>query len=225
MSVHRRCPNCITLLAGDGAAGVHRGAGVHPLLPPVLRGPAAHPGRAGRDGQEVRQPAPYEDTVRVLEVIVIITTSIKPLSLPQYCFSFSNFSSYFSSLIRKPNLSLLQLIQIVINTVHLEDTNIYLENFISGEEGLFRKYIMTTHLHCICDRADGGGAGRHPRGEAPGQVYVQGHPSGGRGIYLQEAGEHLNCTFCMLESCHECVLHPMKTLRSCLLSVPFYQSS
>ena len=110
------------------------------------------------------------------------------LSLPQYCFSFSNFSSYFSSLIRKPNLSLLQLIQIVINTVHLEDTNIYLENFISGEEGLFRKYIMTTHLHCICDRADGGGAGRHPRGEAPGQVHVQGHQSRGRGVHLQEAG-------------------------------------
>ena len=37
-----------------------------------------------------------------------------------------------SSLIRKPNLSLLQLIQIVINTVHLEETNIFLENFISG---------------------------------------------------------------------------------------------
>ena len=48
-----------TTFAGDGAAGLHRGAGVHPLLPPVLRGPAAHPGRAGRDGQEVRQPAPY----------------------------------------------------------------------------------------------------------------------------------------------------------------------
>ena len=40
-----------------------------------------------------------------------------------------------SSLIRRPALSLLQLIQIVINTVHLEDTNIYLENFISELTG------------------------------------------------------------------------------------------
>ena len=156
---------------------------------------------------------------RTLSGCLRLLSLLLPLSLPQYCFSFSNFSSYFSSLIRKPNLSLLQLIQIVINTVHLEDTNIYLENFISGEEEWFRKYIMTTHLHCICDRADGGGAGRHPRGEAPGQIHVQGHPSGGRGIHLQEAGEHLNCTFCMFESCHECVLHPMTTLRSCLLSM------
>jgi len=44
-------------------------------------------------------------------------------------------SGCLSSLIRKPNLSLLQLIQIVINTVHLEDTNIYLENFISELTG------------------------------------------------------------------------------------------
>ena len=42
-----------------------------------------------------------------------------------------NFHLFLSSLIRRPSLSLLQLIQIVINTVHLEDTNIYLENFIS----------------------------------------------------------------------------------------------
>ena len=34
-------------------------------------------------------------------------------------------------ILRKPNLSLLQLIQIVINTVHLEETNIYLEEFIT----------------------------------------------------------------------------------------------
>ncbi len=40
-------------------------------------------------------------------------------------------SGCLSSLIRKPGLSLLQLIQIVINTVHLEETNIYLENYIS----------------------------------------------------------------------------------------------
>jgi len=44
-------------------------------------------------------------------------------------------SGCLSSLIRKTNLSLLQLIQIVINTVHLEDTNIYLENFISDLTG------------------------------------------------------------------------------------------
>jgi len=44
-------------------------------------------------------------------------------------------SGCLSSLIRRPALSLLQLIQIVINTVHLEDTNIYLENFISELTG------------------------------------------------------------------------------------------
>lgn len=44
-------------------------------------------------------------------------------------------SGCLSSLIRKPNLSLLQLIQIVINTVHLEETNIFLENFISELTG------------------------------------------------------------------------------------------
>ncbi|XP_023341493.1 exocyst complex component 6B [Eurytemora carolleeae] len=40
-------------------------------------------------------------------------------------------SGCLSSLIRKSGLSLLQLIQIVINTVHLEDTNIYLEDYIT----------------------------------------------------------------------------------------------
>jgi len=44
-------------------------------------------------------------------------------------------SGCLSSLIRRPSLSLLQLIQIVINTLHLEDTNIYLENFISELTG------------------------------------------------------------------------------------------
>jgi len=44
-------------------------------------------------------------------------------------------SGCLSSLIRRPALSLLQLIQIVINTVHLEDTNIFLENFISELTG------------------------------------------------------------------------------------------
>merc|ERR550517_1582891 len=44
-------------------------------------------------------------------------------------------SGCLSSLIRKPTLSLLQLIQIVINTVHLEETNINLENFISEFTG------------------------------------------------------------------------------------------
>ena len=44
-------------------------------------------------------------------------------------------SGCLSSLIRRPSLSLLQLIQIVINTLHLEETNIYLENFISELTG------------------------------------------------------------------------------------------
>lgn len=44
-------------------------------------------------------------------------------------------SGCLSSLIRKPNLSLLQLIQIDINTYHLEETNIHLEKFISEITG------------------------------------------------------------------------------------------
>jgi hypothetical protein len=44
-------------------------------------------------------------------------------------------SGCLSTLIRNTNLSLLQLIQIDINTYHLEDTNVHLERFISEITG------------------------------------------------------------------------------------------
>ena len=45
-------------------------------------------------------------------------------------------SGCLSSLIRRDNLSLLQLIQIDINTYHLEETNLHLEKYISEITGL-----------------------------------------------------------------------------------------
>ena len=91
---------------------------------------------------------------------------------------------FCSSLIRKPNLSLLQLIQIVINTVHLEETNINLENFISGE--LDMKQLVQSDVSL--SRVHRSRSGRDSRCEAAGEVNVQGHQSGGRGVHLQEAG-------------------------------------
>ena len=44
-------------------------------------------------------------------------------------------SGCLSSLIRRTNLSLLQLIQIDINTYHLEETNLHLEQYISKITG------------------------------------------------------------------------------------------
>ena len=44
-------------------------------------------------------------------------------------------SGCLSSLIRKDNLSLIQLIQIDINTYHLEETNVHLEKYISAITG------------------------------------------------------------------------------------------
>jgi hypothetical protein len=44
-------------------------------------------------------------------------------------------SGCLSSLIRRTNLSLLQLIQIDVNTLHLEETNAHLERFISEATG------------------------------------------------------------------------------------------
>ena len=85
-------------------------------------------------------------------------------------------SGCLSSLIRRPSLSLLQLIQIVINTLHLEETNIYLENFISeltgtgqdanhvarlqarsmfkdiraeGEEYIYKKLVTQIEVDCL----------------------------------------------------------------------------
>ena len=45
-------------------------------------------------------------------------------------------SGCLSSLIRRTNLSLLQLIQIDINTYHLEETNLHLEKYISKITGM-----------------------------------------------------------------------------------------
>ena len=47
-------------------------------------------------------------------------------------------SGCLSSLIRRANLGLLQLIQIDINTYHLEETNIHLEKYISEITGIVR---------------------------------------------------------------------------------------
>lgn len=44
-------------------------------------------------------------------------------------------SGCLSNLIRTSNLSLLQLIQIDINTYHLEETNVHLEKYISDITG------------------------------------------------------------------------------------------
>ena len=74
-----------------------------------------------------------DETVRKSTNLLLTRTLSGCLRFDKQDFSFLNKFWYFSSLIRKPNLSLLQLIQIVINTVHLEETNINLENFISGE--------------------------------------------------------------------------------------------
>ena len=68
--------------------------------------------------------------------------------------------SVFSSLIRKPNLSLLQLIQIVINTVHLEETNIFLENFISGKTAFFG-FLKISHFPSITELTGAGQDATH----------------------------------------------------------------
>lgn len=52
-------------------------------------------------------------------------------------------SGCLSSLIRRTNLSLLQLIQIDINTYHLEETNIHLEKYISEITGAS---LEATHI-------------------------------------------------------------------------------
>ena len=52
-------------------------------------------------------------------------------------------SGCLSSLIRRTNLSLLQLIQIDINTYHLEDTNLHLEKYISEITGAS---LESTHI-------------------------------------------------------------------------------
>ncbi len=45
-------------------------------------------------------------------------------------------SGCLSSLIRRVSLSLLQLIQIEINTYHLEDSNVHLEKYIADTTGM-----------------------------------------------------------------------------------------
>ena len=64
-------------------------------------------------------PAEIDETVRKSTNILLTRT----------------LSGCLSSLIRRDNLSLLQLIQIDINTYHLEDTNNHLEKYISEITG------------------------------------------------------------------------------------------
>ena len=64
-------------------------------------------------------PAEIDETVRKSTNILLTRT----------------LSGCLSSLIRRDNLSLLQLIQIDINTYHLEETNIHLEKYISDITG------------------------------------------------------------------------------------------
>jgi hypothetical protein len=64
-------------------------------------------------------PAEIDETVRKSTNILLTRT----------------LSGCLSSLVRRNNLSLLQLIQIDINTYHLEETNIHLEKYISDITG------------------------------------------------------------------------------------------
>ena len=72
-------------------------------------------------------PEEVDDTVRKATNILISRT----------------LSGCLSSLIRRENLSLLQLIQIDINTYHLEDTNVHLERYISDITGAS---LEATHI-------------------------------------------------------------------------------
>ena len=65
-------------------------------------------------------PAEIDETVRKSTNILLTRT----------------LSGCLSSLIRRDNLSLLQLIQIDINTYHLEETNVHLETYISDITGM-----------------------------------------------------------------------------------------
>lgn len=53
-------------------------------------------------------------------------------------------SGCLSSLIRRDNLSLIQLIQIDINTYHLEETNVHLEKYISAITGIIQTLKFRT---------------------------------------------------------------------------------
>ena len=58
-------------------------------------------------------------------------------------------SGCLSSLIRKDSLSLLQLIQIDINTYHLENTNVHLEKYISEITGKYVVQCMGLYIYGI----------------------------------------------------------------------------
>jgi hypothetical protein len=90
-------------------------------------------------------------------------------------------SECLSSLIKKPNLGLLQLIQITINTNYLEDASIYLEDFISktinassmvcvtSPNGITPTAIDSTHLA----RLQGRSMFKDARSDAESQIYIQ----------------------------------------------------
>ena len=85
------------------------------------------------------------------------------------------------SLIKKPNLGLLQLIQITINTNYLEDSSIYLEDFISktinqsslvsvtSPNGITPTTIDSTHLA----RLQGRSMFKDIRADAESQIYIR----------------------------------------------------
>ena len=85
------------------------------------------------------------------------------------------------SLIKKPNLGLLQLIQITINTNYLEDSSIYLEEFISktinqsslvsvtSPNGITPTTIDSTHLA----RLQGRSMFKDIRADAESQIYIR----------------------------------------------------
>lgn len=69
-------------------------------------------------------------------------------------------SDCLSSLIKKPNLGLLQLIQISINTNYLEEASTYLEIFIS--ELIHNKMSLETSTDSISPHKVSNGSGRYP---------------------------------------------------------------
>jgi len=71
-----------------------------------------------------------------------------------------------STLIKKPNLGLLQLIQITINMNYLEDASIYLEDFISSITGSSREGSHVARLQ-------GKTMFKDARADAESQIYLQ----------------------------------------------------
>lgn len=99
-------------------------------------------------------------------------------------------SGCLSSLIKKPNLGLLQLIQITINTNYLEEASVYLEEYISKTIGNNYSNLFGAHSASVPNAgsssttASGGGSGsmsklqgksmfKDARADAESQIYMQ----------------------------------------------------